>query len=256
MSRSLKVLIFEDEEAAALSLQKAVQKIIPEDQLEILAVLETVKEGLAFFKDQAEPDLIFMDIQLSDGLSFDIFDYYRPSCPIIFTTAYSEYAIKAFEVNGLHYLLKPIQDSELAAAYERFKKNRQEVKPVSALDDLLRQFRKTKSKENFLVYAGESMRLIATEEIALFYIDDKVVWLCTMEGQKYRLSQRLDELQKDLDSQVFYRANRQMIVQKKAIHKIDPYFNQKFLVQLKPDPEKRVVISKEKASDFKAWLEK
>lgn len=256
MYKALKVLIFEDEEAAARSLIKAIRKIMPEPKLELLAVLESVKEGLAFFENEAEPDLIFMDIQLSDGLAFDLFDFHRPTCPIIFTTAYSEYAIKAFEVNGLHYLLKPIQDKELEAAFDRFEKSRKEAQPGVALDHLLQEFRKAKNKENFLVYAGESMRLIPTEDIALFYVQDKGVWLQTLDSQNYRLSQRLDDIQQDLDPERFYRANRQMLVQKKAILKIDLYFNQKLLVQIKPDPELRVVISKEKASDFKAWLEK
>ena len=256
MTRPIKVLIFEDEESAARSLQKALYKVISRDKLLILEVLESVKEGIEFFNTQPEPDLIFMDIQLSDGLSFDIFDSYRPRCPIIFTTAYSEYAIKAFELNGLHYLLKPIQDKELAAAFQRFEGNQRVANPSAALDELLRQFQKPQRKEHFLVYAGESMLLIATEAIALFYIQDKIVWLSTMDGQNYRLSQRLDDIQQDLDPEIFYRANRQMLVQKKAILRIDLYFNQKLLVHIKPKPELRVVVSKEKASEFKSWLEK
>lgn len=255
MSKPIKVLILEDEETAAGSLEKALWRVSPHKQWEILAVLETVQEALDYLPHQAQPDLIFMDIQLSDGLSFDIFDHFRPTCPIIFTTAYSEYAIKAFEVNGLHYLLKPIQDKELAKALDRYESQLEESYPQSSIDQLLQQFQKPKSKENFLVYAGESMRLIPTEEIALFYIQEKAVWLCTLEGQRFRLSQRMDDIQNNLDSQNFYRANRQMLVQKKAIVKIDLYFNQKLLVQIKADPNLRVVVSKEKAADFKIWLE-
>lgn len=256
MAKPIKVLILEDEEAAARGLQKALNRISPTKNWEILEVLETVKEAVNYLSNQAEPDLIFMDIQLSDGLSFDIFDQHRPSCPIIFTTAYSEYAIKAFEVNGLHYLLKPIQDIELATALNRFESQQQAADPNLVLDRFLQQLHKPKTKENFLVYAGESMRLIPTEEIALFFIDEKAVWLLTFQGQRFRLSQRLDDIQKELDPERFYRANRQIIVQKKAIAKIDLYFNQKLIVQITPAPDQRVVISKEKAADFKNWLEK
>jgi DNA-binding LytR/AlgR family response regulator len=255
MAKPIQILIFEDEESAARSLQKALGKLIPSGEFEVVAVLETLRESRAFFEKHPDPDLIFMDIQLSDGLSFELFDFYRPSCPIIFTTAYSEYAIKAFEHNGLHYLLKPIQDKDLKSALQRFEQNRKVEHPEPALKDLLKHFRPTPSKEHFLVYAGESMRLIPTEEIALFAVKEKAVWLYTLKGEQFRLSQRLEEIQSELAAQAFYRANRQMLIHKKAIVKIDLYFNQKLLVQVKPDPKLQVIISKEKASDFKAWLE-
>lgn len=256
MADQIRILILEDEDSAARSLQKAISRLWDPESFVVLEVLETISAALEYFAREEEPDLLFMDIQLSDGISFDLFESYQPKCPIIFTTAYSEYAIKAFEVNGLHYLLKPLEDNDLKSALDRFQNQTREEKEDGKLQALLESFKSPPFKENFLVFAGDSMKLIPTDEIALFQIIEKGLWLSTFKGEKFKLGKSLDEVEMELDTKRFYRANRQIILQKKAIIKIELYFNQKLIVQAKPDPKLRIVISKEKGREFKSWLEK
>ncbi len=252
----IQILIIEDEDSAARTLQNGLKRIWKDRDYKVIGVLETVSESLEFLRSKPEPDLILMDIQLSDGISFDLFQNYQPNCPIIFTTAYDQYAIKAFEMNGLHYLLKPITDQNLQLALDRYDQLKKEQSQEPNYEVLLQALKPNRKKEHFLVYSGDSMKLIPTKDIALFHKEDRQIVLLALDGSSYRMSGTLDEIQAQVDDYDFYRANRQFLIHKSSIEKIDLYFNQKLIVQTKPNRELRIIISKEKASDFKMWLER
>lgn len=247
----MKTLIIEDEVLAAQSLQKLLGEVCPET--EILGVLETVEESIEWFENNDLPDLLFMDIHLADGSSFAIFEKVEISCPVIFTTAYDEYALKAFEVNSIDYLLKPINKKDLLRAMEKYKTlvtgRNQMQKFLTQIDPLRKKYRSC-----FLMPERDKLVPLPVANIAYVYIDTKTVRLVTFEHKNYYLNMTLDDLMEQLDPELFFRANRQFIVARTAIKDISIWFGNKLAVNLSIDVPEKIIISKAKVSDFKSWI--
>lgn len=252
----MKVVIIEDEAPAARRLQKLLEEQV--QTIEVLAKLDSVAAAVEWFKAGNNPDLILMDIQLSDGLSFDIFDAITPQSPIIFTTAYDDYAIKAFKVNSIDYLLKPIDKDELSIALNKFK-NLNSTPNKNNIDflEVLKEFKEgtAQYKSRFLVKLGQKFIPVPISDIAYFYAENKSVYLISHEGNKYIIDYSLDQLEADLDPHRFIRANRQYMLTEGAIESIHSSFGSKLKVYIKPNTgEVAITISKEKATSFKQWL--
>lgn len=247
-----KVLIIEDEQLAADRLIRMLGEIDP--GLEIIEHLDSVKTSIEWFKNNSEPQLLFLDIQLSDGLSFEIYDEVPIECPVIFTTAYDQYALQAFKTNSVDYLLKPIVREDLEAALEKFR-NRQlpGLLNPSALMDLLQQGKKY--KERFVVKLGEHLKSINTSEVNLFYSENKATYLTTTEGKKYLLDYSLSEIEHLLDPEQFFRINRAAIVHRTGISDIISYSNSRLKVIIEKADMNDLVVARDRVNDFKAWLE-
>lgn len=249
----MKALIIEDEMMAAQSLQKLLAKVSPDT--EVLCVLETVEESVEWLTSHPMPDLLFMDIHLADGSSFAIFDKVDITCPVIFTTAYDEYALKAFEVNSIDYLLKPINKSDLERAMNKYKSLiASHQKP--SLDGLLEQMGgvRKKYKSCFLIPERDKLIPLATSNIAYIFIDTKTVKAIAMDGHTYYLNQTLDEIMAQLDPEQFFRANRQFIISRWSVKDMTVWFGNKLAVNLiVPTPEK-IIVSKARVGEFKTWF--
>jgi DNA-binding LytR/AlgR family response regulator len=254
----MKALLIEDEYPAAERLVKLIQKADPD--IEIVGVLESISAAKAWFETHPDPDLIFSDIQLSDGLSFVIFDEIPIRSPIIFTTSYDEYAIKAFKVKSIDYLLKPIKPQELSIAIEKFKQMRgafsgqdYALRIQSLLDTLPSTGRKYKTR--FLVQQNDQLLPIAQSEIAYFFTANEMVCLVRDDGRQFLIDYTLEELSNLLDPAHFFRLNRQYIAALPAVQKIHTYFNGKLKIELAPSAKEEILVSREKAAIFKEWLE-
>jgi len=252
----MKVVIIEDEVIAAQTLQRLIGEI--RSDFEVQAVLQTVEESVEWFGLNPMPDLAFMDIHLADGSSFGIFEKVSIDCPIIFTTAYNEYALEAFEVNGIDYLLKPINKSRLAKAITKFGNISFRSDNTQMIYDLVQSLNEKQSrrKTHFLVPHKDKLLPLAVEDIAYFQADMKIARATTFDGKNYSLDYSLEELMKNLDPEQFFRVNRQFIVAHEAITDLSQWFTGKLSVNLKvPVPEK-ILVSKARVSDFKAWFTK
>ena len=250
----MKALIIEDEILAAQSLQKLVKEVSPDT--EIIGILQSIEESVAWFDENPMPDLVFMDIHLADGSSFAIFEKTQITCPIIFTTAYDEYALKAFEVCSIDYLLKPINRNDLTRAMNKFNALVGEKSDNNeALDKLLRQIGMKKSyKSCFLVPERDKLVPLPTANIAYIYIEDKWVKAVTMGEHTHYISQTLDDIMAQLDPEVFFRANRQFIISREAVKDLSIWFGNKLAINLTvPVPEK-IIVSKARVGEFKSWF--
>ena len=250
----MKALIIEDENVAAQALQSLVQEIKPE--IEVVAILQTIEESVEWFEENAMPDLVFMDIHLADGSSFAIFEKVEITCPIIFTTAYDEYALKAFEVNSIDYLLKPINKADLERALNKFEHLTSREEKKTSLEGLLEQMGglRKKYKTCFLIPERDKLIPLATSNIAYVFIDTKTVKAIAMDGHTYYLSQTLDEIMSQLDPEQFFRANRQFIISRNAIKDLSIWFGNKLAINLVvPVPEK-IIVSKARVGEFKTWF--
>ncbi|MBV6647250.1 MAG: response regulator transcription factor [Cyclobacteriaceae bacterium] len=253
----MKVLIIEDEAPAFRRLQKILEEISLD--IEIIEVIDSVRESINWLLENDQPDLIFMDIQLSDGLSFDIFEGVTISKPVIFTTAFDEYMLKAFKVNSIDYLLKPIKKEDMEHSlqkYQLLKSSFSTNEPTLDINQLVRQIKlnERKFKTRFLVKVHDKLVSVETSTIAYFQMRHGVVHLVTAENKKYLMDITLDELNAQLDPQQFTRANRQYIVHFPAVGTVHRYHKGKLLLDLVPAPEDQVVVSAEKASSFRQWL--
>lgn len=254
----IKAVIIEDEQLIARELANKVAVVA--DDIEIVEMLPSLKTAKKWFMQHAEPDLLFMDIQLSDGVSFELFDHFRLSCPVIFTTAYDEYAIRAFKVNGIDYLLKPVDESDLRTAIEKSRGliNGKSVLPVD-MQQLIATLAIPQAslyKEKFIVSVRNTWIPIDTREIACF-VRDNLNYLYTFNGDKYILDfTTLEDIEELLDPRIFYRANRQSIIHINAIQSVKPHENQKLSVFLKAPLKMELDISREKAPAFKKWFDR
>jgi two-component system, LytTR family, response regulator LytT len=249
----MKILIIEDEEPAAKRLQKMLQEIEPAAIFtdNIVSVASAIK----WFKENELPDLIIADIQLSDGLSFEIFKAVEVLCPIVFTTAYDQYAIEAFKVNSIDYLLKPIKKEELATAVAKFKKIRPTT-PLININQLLKTFNNPAAayKKRFVVRYGDHIKTINVEEVAFFYTEDKVNFLTTKEGRRFTIDFNLDALESMLDPKNFFRINRQYIISIQSIAEMFAYTKSRVLIKLNPPAKHETIVSTERSAEFKLWL--
>lgn len=256
----MKAVIIEDEEIIAKVLQNKIAKVA--DDVEIITVLPSLKTARKWLGENAEPDLMFMDIQLSDGVSFDIFNTYQLSCPVIFTTAYDEYAIRAFKVNGVDYLLKPVKEEELAAAIEKCRKIVGEnKKPPIDFHDLLQSLANpsgaSKFKEKFIVNVRNQWIPVNTKDIACF-TKEVLNYIYLFNGEKYMIDYvTLDEVEELLDPKQFYRANRQFIINIDAVQSVKPLEHSKLIIKLKePNQKLEIDMSRLKSPEFKKWLDR
>ncbi|OJV20525.1 MAG: DNA-binding response regulator [Dyadobacter sp. 50-39] len=252
----MKVLILEDE---ALSATRASQLLLEcNPKTEVLGTLESVEEAAAWFNDNPEPDLLLLDIHLSDGLCFGLFERIAVKCPVIFTTAYDRYALQAFKMNSIDYLLKPLDKQDLTRAlakYEALNPTR-EVVPID-LENLRNtlQLLTKKYKTRFLVKYADNLLFKNVDELAYFYADDRVVFLVTNDGKKYLIDNNLESLEEVLDPAVFFRVNRKIIAKIDAIQKVKTLFSSRLQVFLAPPFNQDVYVSKYKSQEFKSWLD-
>ncbi len=254
----MKVLIIEDEAPAFRKLQKNLEEI--DAGIEIVDVIDSVDDSIKWLNNHSHPDLIFMDIQLSDGLSFEIFEKVEITKPIIFTTAFDEYILKAFKVNSIDYLLKPIKKDDLEASLNKYKKIKEEfsergnnqIDIQSVLEHVNAATKKFKKR--LLSRHGDKLISINTDDCISFHIHNGVIYATTFENKKYILDGTLDDLQNELDPELFYRANRQYLIHYTGIDTVSKYFKGKLLIELKCQSEDQIIVSAEKSSDFKHWF--
>ncbi len=253
----MEILIIEDEIPAAKRLEKLILECKP--QAQILEVIDTVEDALEWFKINSEPDLIISDIQLADGVSFQIYEELDLECPIIFSTAYDQYAVKAFELNSIDYLLKPYSKNALQKSFdklEKFSPNQNNFLKKLDLNTLLNQVsNENVYKQRFLISKADALIPISTDDIAYIYTEDKAVMIKTMENKSFFINYSLDDLEAQLDPLKFFRLNRQFITGVKAITKISQYFNGKLKIELSPIQNAKVIVSRAKTPVFKNWLE-
>ena len=248
----MKALIIEDEMLASQALCKLIEKVSPET--EVLDVLQTIADSKDWFKANPMPDLVFMDIHLADGSSFAIFDMVNITCPVIFTTAYDEYALKAFEVNSLDYLLKPINKKDLERAMTKLKTLKGDVNgDYKALAEKIEEL-KPKYRKYFLLPERDKLIPLATKDIAYVCIDDKMVKIVAFDHKTYYTNQTLDELLEQLEASAFFRANRQYIVSRESIKDVSIWFGNKLALNLNVDVSDKIIISKARVSEFKQWF--
>lgn len=251
----MKVVIVEDERAASENLVYHLKRLEP--AVEVLEVLDSVKSAVSFFSAPHTAELVFMDIHLADGLSFEIFDKVSIKAPVIFTTAYDQYALKAFKVHSIDYLLKPINEQELGDALRQF---RTQLHGKADMDHQLERLlslmniKKRTYKTTILVSQRDQLLPLKTETIAYLYIETGIVKLVTRDNQTFLLDKTLEDMENELDPDIFCRLNRQCLANREAIAHITQYFNGKLIVKLDPPLKERVVVSKAKAREFKDWL--
>lgn len=250
----MKVVIIEDEKPAARRLSRMLNEL----NIEPLAMLHSVEESVNWFYNNEHPDLLLLDIQLSDGLSFEIFDEVEVKSAIIFTTAYDEYALKAFKLNSIDYLLKPIDADELENAIEKFKElhknNSQHNFDLEQLKLLIAPSQNN-YKKRFTVKIGQHLKMISVEAIECFYSENKATNMHTIDNRSYLVESTLDQLEDKLQPGNFFRVNRKFIVNVNAINDIIAYSNSRLKLQLKTYNNTEIIVSRERVKDFKNWLE-
>ncbi|WP_293871981.1 LytTR family DNA-binding domain-containing protein [Flavobacterium sp.] len=250
----MNIIIIEDEKPAARLLQRKVQKL----GLQVNTLLHSVEESIHWFNVNPHPDLIFLDIQLSDGLSFEIFESITIKSAVIFTTAYDEYALRAFKLNSIDYLLKPIDEDDLTIAISKFK-NQFQQNVVSNLDfeaikRMLVNPIERSYKKRFTIKTGQQIKMITIEEVECFYSENKGTYLHTVDNRNYLLDTTLEQLETELNPQDFYRVSRKFIVTMNAIKEIQIFSNSRLKVVLQTYKEDEVIVAREKVTDFKDWL--
>jgi DNA-binding LytR/AlgR family response regulator len=253
--KTTKVLIIEDEMAAAKRLNKLISELMPD--AEIINSIPSIASAVQWFKTNPLPDLVFADIHLADGSSFEIFKQVTIDCPVIFITAYDQYALEAFKQNSIHYLLKPIKKEELNEAIERFRKRQasKETGPVD-FEKMLSIMNKpaTNFKERFIIRFGEHIKTIQVQDIAYFYTENKASYAVMKDGKRYPVDNNLDELEHLINPKNFFRINRQFIICYNAITEMITYSKSRVLVKLTPTTKLETIVSTERSSSFKSWL--
>lgn len=253
MLDDMNVWIIEDEAPAVNRLKKLIEDIDP--GMQIREVTDSVESAVSLFKNRA-PELLFLDIHLADGLSFEIFKQCEVNCPIIFTTAYDQYTLKAFKLNSIDYLLKPIDREELAAAISKFKTINKPAIPAEFLSQLAGNWQAQTYRERFLIKMGEQLSYVPTEDIAYFYSEGGMTRIATTGVRRDIISGTLDELEKELDPKKFRRISRKCIVQLDAISTITKWHGGRLKLALQPEAEFEVLVSRERVAEFQSWLDR
>ena len=254
----MKTIIIEDEKPAARLLQRKLEKL----NVQVEVMLHSVQEAIEWFSNNEHPDLIFLDIQLSDGLSFELFEKVEIKSAIIFTTAYDEYALRAFKLNSIDYLLKPIDEEELSVSISKFKyhfiKSKEgNLNSQMDFEKIKKMFQSSfdqNSKKRFTVKIGQHLKVISTDEIECFFSENKGTYIHTFDNRNYLIDSTLEVLEQELDSKDFYRISRKFIVQMKAIKEIVVYSNSRLRLILPTYKDEEVIVSREKVTDFKNWI--
>ena len=253
----MRILIVEDEPLAAERLETLIREYLPE--VDVAGPFDSIRSTVSWLNENDTPDLALFDIQLADGLSFEIFEQADVSCPVIFTTAFDEYALKAFKVNSIDYLLKPIDKKELFSAlekYERLFKQQDKQGSVSteAIDHIYHMMTRN-YRSRFLIRVGEHLRPLNTTNVVYFYSQQRATFVLTEEGKSYDLDFTLDQLEQELDPKQFFRVNRGALVSLDAISDVLIYSGNRLRLKLVKEPDEPVLVSREKVSSFKQWLE-
>lgn len=255
----MKILIIEDEELAVKKLHKMLISL--DKDIDVVANTDSIASSVEWLENNDKPDLVLMDIELLDGQSFEIFNRTEVKSPVIFTTSYDEYALKAFKVNSVDYLLKPIQKEDLSAALDKYRK--MFSSPAAAnlnMDMLIKELQlKLQPKEfrkRFLVKNVQKLVSIETSDIAYFYSDGRLNFFKTTDNKKYVVDYTMDELQDMLDPEIYFRISRSFYVSIKSVDKIDEYFGNRLILSLKPAVDKEALVSREKVTEFKKWMGK
>ena len=259
----MRILIVEDEELAVKKLQKTLTAV--DATASVIGVTDSIKATVDWLQTNQQPDLILMDIELADGQSFEVFNLTEVKSPVIFTTSYDEYALKAFKVNSVDYLLKPVQKEELQAALQKYRHlhataNDGNGKADINLENLVRELQqKLQPKEfrkRFLVKHAQKLVSVEIDEIAYFYSDGRLNFFKTSDNKKYVVDYTMDELEDMLDPEKYFRISRSFYVSVSSIDKIDDYFGNRLILQLKPAVDKEALVSREKVTEFKKWMGK
>jgi two-component system response regulator LytT len=254
----MNILIIEDEAKTARELKTTVERI--DADLHVVAIVPSVKRGIDWLRTQPAPQLILSDIHLSDGLSFEIFHNVQTPCPVIFCTAFDHYAIRAFNANGIDYLLKPIDEDKLAKSLQKYSQLQQLFKGsdtpsiAQRIETLLGQFLPTVYKSALLVFSNEKIIPVQTDDIAFIHSVKGIVQLYTKTNQVYLIHEVLDELGPQLDPRLFFRANRQFIINRSIIVMAEHYFNRRLILKLIVETPERVIVSKIKVPELLAWM--
>ncbi len=250
----MKIVIIEDEKLAADDLAETILKVDPDAK--IISVLSSVSTAISWFLKNEHPDLIFSDIQLGDGLSFEIFKAVSTNVPVIFCTAYDEYALKAFDANGIDYILKPFDVPTIEAAFNKYNKLKSKFsEDGSTLENVIRLFenKKKHGQSSVLVYYKDKILPVRIDDIALFYLENEITYLLTFDQRSYTINKPLDELEKIAGSD-FYRANRQNLIHRRAIKEASQYFARSLSVSLTIPFKETIKVNKVKVPDFLNWL--
>jgi two-component system LytT family response regulator len=254
----MRVVIIEDEVPAAEKLERYLQKYDP--TIEVIARLNSVKDSIQWLSNNQESaDLLFMDIQLIDGLSFQIFQQVQVKKPVIFTTAFNEFALDAFKVNSIDYLLKPLTFTDLAASLKKLEGLREQLKPVSDQQERIQQtflnLRPKEYKNRFMVKLGEHIRSITVDQISLFFADGRDVYLVTNQNRKFIIDYTLEALEDILEPKLFFRLNRTFILHINSIKDVLVYSNSRLKITLTQEFDREIIVSREKVGDFKSWFD-
>lgn len=251
----MNVLIIEDEKPAA----RRLARLLTELNVSVSNMLHSVEEAVEWFQNNKHPDLIFLDIQLSDGLSFEIFDLVEVNSAIIFTTAYDEYALQAFKLNSIDYLLKPIDDEELESAVRKYQNLKPDHEQISLdfedIKKLLINPLEREYKKRFTIRLGQHLKIINADEIECFYSENKGTYAATAEGRNYLLDTTLENLEHELSPQLFFRVSRKFYININHIKDIVSYTNSRLIIKLNRYNEQEIIVSRERVRDFKLWLE-
>jgi DNA-binding LytR/AlgR family response regulator len=248
----MKIVIVEDEQLAAEKLERYLLKYNAENR--VIVVLTSIAEAVSWFNSNIEYDVIFMDIQLTDGLSFEIFNQTKINKPVIFSTAFDEYAVDAFKVNSIDYILKPITFTDISKAMNKLKQM-QSIFSSESIAVITNDLQKKKTKDRFLVRLGNHIHSIKTEDVALFYAEGRTVYLITKEQKRFILDFKLEDVHNLLSSQSFFRVNRSFIVNINSIKDVLVFSNSRLKITSKVNVDKEIIVSREKVSAFKTWLE-
>ncbi|MFD1316580.1 LytR/AlgR family response regulator transcription factor [Namhaeicola litoreus] len=251
----MKIVIIEDEKPAARRLARMIENL----DLQVDMMLHSVSEAVDWFLNNNNPDLILLDIQLSDGLAFEIFDEVDVDSPIIFTTAYDEYALKAFKLNSVDYLLKPIDEDELRLAVEKFHQNWVNANPlklnIEKIREALKLNEEKKFKKRFIIKIGQHLKMIPVSKICCFYSENRGTYFKTIDNRDYLVEPTLDQLEDELNPNLFFRINRKYIISMDAIEDMVSYTNSRIQIRLHSVDEDDLIVSREKVKKFKQWLD-
>ncbi len=251
----MKILVIEDEIPASRRIIRLIGDLLP--GAEIVQTIDSIEEAVDYLSGAESPDLIFMDIQLADGISFEIFNRVEVKSPVIFTTAYDHYAVRAFKVNSIDYLLKPVEEHELKRALDRYRTIHSQALTRFSVEELMRtlQAERERYKKRFLVKTAGRLTFILIEDIAYFFSDDGNTFLVTKDGNRFLVEVVLDELEQQINPEMFFRINRKMLVSLTCIQRIEPYFNNRYLLVIDPTFDEEVIVSRQRGTEFKKWLD-
>ena len=250
----IRILMLEDEEPAAKRLQKLIKETEPD--AEVIAVIDSISSARNWLQQNATPDLMLVDIHLADGISLELFKQTDVQCPLIFTTAFDEYALQAFKLNSIDYLLKPVKKEELQNALVKFKKQKAKETPAVDIQKLLDSMQPPAAqyRDRFIIRYGEHIKTIETKEVSYFYTENRANFLVTNEGKRYVIDFNLDGLEKMLNPKTFFRVNRQFILSLNAIDNMTAWTKARVLIKLKPSIKAETIVSTERSPLFKKWL--